>query len=1287
MKIRRREHANDPRGSDADTTDTDCTITPDRFNIRQRNSYSSFEAGVAVTADKQVISSSEDRTSPLPSRTLPGYIPGMNRPMTPRDFDLDDRSHSTTPRATSPVMNNYTDSLSPSPPTGTSGLGRRESISASTVRQSPRPGTPSLFLQRSPSANGRHTPEDGLRKGDAIEFENPLNSTVLARRRPISPLSNLAASASTGSTGNATSSRPSTPSNVIWQPSLSSSIGTLKGSSHTRSDSWTSDTGSDIQGVVGVQAPQRTVRSPPVPDSPSPSNGQATFMSLGAARIATPPPDRAQVIANGMNTGNGGSDVFSSNRSQRSPTPTQNTPRSPSSPAFGFAMDRSGGSRRSSRQNATSPWGFTSTTYAPPMLNIFSNSSRTSIGSCGSSYHSWEGDKDDREWYDQILSGDEPQPVWHDLSVGRTESPLPDDQAEELLRKYFGMTMADFAAIQEKLVTFAGAKGEMVRKRRPSTSQSSYVPPGRVGCLQLTLEHHAHAKLFTKVNSPPPQIVHVPASPTAVASMSTEQYSKKASALLDSVVNDIQAKQPPPPPPPLDTTSAAVRKVSPSSPSPGTQKNQTLADVLFGPSDIRSQSHPHSDESERAPDSSATGTPNESNHSSILNVDSVHAAAEPLPGSQITPTTTHPSTPSITHSPYQLSRNSSSARVTPKNEVDLVQEVQARVAYATASLKGTKDGLTHAGSISRKRIDTSQIGTPQLVSHSNPANLETMQTIPSRSPSLSTNNNSSPSKIGSRFKKLRGTLRAKNPSPLTEELASSASGIDVKFPTSSQAANYDPARFRAPGSPALGSATEPGRSKVAVPSPPASAGPGLKGFISRFRGKPRASEPPPAADKQVSPQPLGRAPPLLPLSPRQQDSLNARTPTNDAGFTSPAPKPDKVHQDTTPLTPTVEPSPAPTPAPTHDASPSFGSRQSVMIQQLFDAANNLGLDQNALNDLLVRSGSVTTRTTKLAKTNSQAVRSNSRSGQRSETPTILEQSNSGDTSQLTIQPPSPATSRPTQSTPEPGSTKPLVFRPPPDNGRKARENRGDRAASTIVRRTIIIPDNAKAPTTDPQNAPQRANSVKRNRRGSINSGSLKDRAPTPPPPRSPVGQRFSDDGSPPVPSLPQSLASDVYLTAPRANMEKSTSTYDSSMSIVSGLRSDEDEESIYTGRASFASEYSAGTQGGQDWDNMQITVKEHARSNSKGSYSSFALKNKKQPAQGKSRPETKVYYSSTAQIGRLIENLSQGMDSGSFNFTPNSPRPGHSASSSLSTNDMTIEERLEHLLGSINRSP
>ncbi len=158
-----------------------------------------------------------------------------------------------------------------------------------------------------------------------------------------------------------------------------------------------------------------------------------------------------------------------------------------------------------------------------------------------------------------------------------------------------------------------------------------------------------------------------------------------------------------------------------------------------------------------------------------------------------------------------------------------------------------------------------------------------------------------------------------------------------------------------------------------------------------------------------------------------------------------------------------------------------------------------------------------------------------------------------------------------------------------------------------------------------------------------------------------------------------------------------------SRNIVNGLR-DGDDESIYSGRASFASEYSTrepGTDGPQ-------FAKDHVRSGSKGSASSFASKKKPQLQQGKTRPETKVnfkdiqcygnlmtchykvFYSSSAQISRLIESLSHGADAGSFNFIPNVPNrtPGHSAASSVSTNDInwTVEERLDRMLGAMNNS-
>ncbi|KAI0637385.1 hypothetical protein C8Q77DRAFT_1049585 [Trametes polyzona] len=142
-------------------------------------------------------------------------------------------------------------------------------------------------------------------------------------------------------------------------------------------------------------------------------------------------------------------------------------------------------------------------------------------------------------------------------------------------------------------------------------------------------------------------------------------------------------------------------------------------------------------------------------------------------------------------------------------------------------------------------------------------------------------------------------------------------------------------------------------------------------------------------------------------------------------------------------------------------------------------------------------------------------------------------------------------------------------------------------------------------------------------------------------------------------------------------------------SIVNGLR-DDDGESYYGDRASFYSEYSVK----DTTENVKLFFKEHERKSSKGSTSSFLSRKKPQQPKGTARPETKVFFSSSAQIGRLIENLSRGMDAGSFNITPgqggrSQGHVGHSAASSVGSEaDMrwTVEERLEHMLGSMGAS-
>jgi hypothetical protein len=124
-------------------------------------------------------------------------------------------------------------------------------------------------------------------------------------------------------------------------------------------------------------------------------------------------------------------------------------------------------------------------------------------------------------------------------------------------------------------------------------------------------------------------------------------------------------------------------------------------------------------------------------------------------------------------------------------------------------------------------------------------------------------------------------------------------------------------------------------------------------------------------------------------------------------------------------------------------------------------------------------------------------------------------------------------------------------------------------------------------------------------------------------------------------------------------------------SIVNGLR-DDDEESFYGNRASFVSEYSLRDEG------VQVFFKEHGRTGSKDSQSSFL--SRKKATQAAKRPDTKVFFSSSAQIGRLIDNLSHGADSGSFNILPSA---NDATSFQHDPPHWTVEERLEHMLNSL----
>ncbi|KAI0048567.1 hypothetical protein FA95DRAFT_1517317 [Auriscalpium vulgare] len=1291
-----------------------------------------YETGTAVSPDPADVDRSRSTPSPYPRSAgasptprIPGYVPGMPRPMTPRDFsfDTDDASpsNSTTPRATSPRLPGNGRASPVVPLHIASSILRRES-------NQPRPSSPlstaAPYTPRSPNGSGRYTPEDITRGPDDsfMDFGNPLDSSILGRRRPASPLG-----ANTFQPMSV-SSRPGTPSNVTWKkpahshkgsgssasghsrsgssvsfteaPSerpgsraRSGSVGT--GLGHTRNESAAST--NDLHDVLhfdrAMSSMSRAMRSPALPDSPTDTNiagaqSLSALMSAGQAAAENRPPSALS-----------GSDPLSASssfvsRPLRSPTPTQFAQRSPASPSFpdNDLTINTRSAKRASKQTISSPFSLNQSN--PLILSPMLNSSRSSMESVGSSYHSWEAEnKTDRTV--QLLAAFEPQqPAWHDLAGTEhsSASTFGDGaiDAEDIIQQYAGLSKVDFVAIQERLVFAAKLKADApetrerhnsLRRRRPSTSQSVHSTNGRE----------------SRNAEPAPQVSSRAMPPENVA---------KANALLDSVLDSIQS----PSTRSVDVNATNIMDDVTQKPaqsptdtelsSPTRRRRAALADALFGELDSGEvpvspnvvAGHPRPRPSvPLAPESLKSHPSHEA------------ASPSPLPSSSLP--VSPPSASAPPDSPFA-------------NQVELAKEVQRRTDVAMAQLKKipSNSKINEGGSVAQRRhVDRSQISAPKLVSAST-----SVDTIPLRSPSAASGvaPGQNPSKLGSRFKRLRGTLRAK-PNALSGDEVTPYP-LDLNSPSSSQTVRYEPMPSP-PEKPAVTSASDLGRSKTSptmVVTPPASAGPGLKGFMARFLKRP--SETSELDRRRTAQYSTTLAPPAPYGSQFQQASAQQvrSAPPENLSFRVPPPK--------NPGPPASTMSPPPS-APPQTAHASFDSGQSKAadenaLRQLFDAANNLGLDQSALSDLLARSTSVSSRSTAALTSKHASAATTGWAGEN----TVYERALSPTASKGR-----PSFDQSPASRQSPDVVKKLSVRKP--TARAPLPSEGN----TVVRRTLIFPSEARQATPD-ISVPSRKGSTRRRRSASaasVNSGSLHDRAPTPPPPRSPTGKRFSTDSSPPLPQIPVSLLSqteniaNMPLSAPPLPLEKSSSAYDSLYemytgdgkpaisvseaqpgpgdagqgpsadtlanlepgaavevlemangetiwSIVNGLR-DDDAESFYGSRASFMSEYSLRDEG------VQLFFKEHGRKTSKDSQSSFL--SRRRTTQGvPKRPETKVFFSSAAQIGRLIDNLSHGADAGSFNIAPTAPHANsfHSESSA----HWTVEERLERMLGSLTTS-
>jgi serine/arginine repetitive matrix protein 2 len=608
----------------------------------------------------------------------------------------------------------------------------------------------------------------------------------------------------------------------------------------------------------------------------------------------------------------------------------------------------------------------------------------------------------------------------------------------------------------------------------------------------------------------------------------------KANALLDSVVDSIQA-------PRLKTSSAlsesridtdvaANSSIDPET-SSATRRKNALAQALFGASEsdqsLTSSSLTPADEP-----NSGSGLPAEQ---SPLIESSASTSARSLRE------TLSPSSPSVNVGVPTLLP---SAMVPPDKQRELQKEVQRRTQAAMADLNRMPSNPKGHDASQRRRIEPGQISGPKLVSAST-----SVDTIPVRSESAASGQLSSvhsqsptPSKFGTRFKKLRGSLRTKPNYPARDG--------SVQHPADSPSGNGDRSLAVTPDGPPPFSATELGLSRpkpVVAPAPAtvAATGPGLKGFVSRFL-RPRSGDTPePDRRKQW---PSSSASVSASSYFAQQQSERQPEMAVSQQVTQSAPADNKSFRPNTPVTPESSPrqkqppSAPPLPSSVPDAS-AAGAVDDSALKKFIDAANNLGLDQDALTELLSRSNTVGSRLTAQSSKHVSTA-----PGDRGHSKSDLPSSESVPVSAGS----SSAQWSVAQSSQQPSGEvieKAPIRRPLARNGTTA-----ESVNSTIVRRTLIFPSEARQPTPEPGASLRKSSSTRRRRStGAVSmhsNRSLHDRVPTPPPPKSPTGRRFSAEQTPPMPHIPNSLLAQTEAikapqSAPAVPLEKSNSAYDS----------------------------------------------------------------------------------------------------------------------------------------------
>ncbi|KAG8727506.1 hypothetical protein FRC12_022453 [Ceratobasidium sp. 428] len=536
---------------------------------------------------------------------LPGYVPGMHRPITPRDSATDT---DTTGR-----------SLTPQPASSTASIPGHEYISSSLSS----PARTERALPQSILANKRgsitnsplRTRPRQLSMGDLYgdagsssdSTQTPLKSALSDRRRPISPLADSAY---------ASSGRSATPSNNLmdaWSPTASSFAGSnpssriigasvpskeghMRQASSASSGMETSDIYYSNQSANRANGVTRSVMSPALPDSPtlngssglanivSSWNGATTNVIVDEPIHRTPTPSR---VVSTMEIGQSmmPPHPFRSPTPSRSPvrvvsggTPSRNTtplPRSTTpnlhkrnhSRNGSLAIESASAGRSPRVAHFHSPSGSSSGLRQNPlMMSPMLNSSRSSLASTGSSYHSWDEDQlGGRPTHKRGVSVfiDNDTTAWKkhqsgfDVNLGTENAPDPEDIREVLA----GLTRQDIAAVQEKLVV-AAAKKRVASITRPLSGQKKRRASASQSVTSLPSPSELEAPPPFLASSPvlvaqtPPSPSPDPSLPVFVpvpATKNSADHAMKANALLHAMMDSIESSPPPtalPPPPP-----------------------------------------------------------------------------------------------------------------------------------------------------------------------------------------------------------------------------------------------------------------------------------------------------------------------------------------------------------------------------------------------------------------------------------------------------------------------------------------------------------------------------------------------------------------------------------------------------------------------------------------------------------------------------------------------------------------------------------------------------------------